>query len=133
MKRYCYICGYETDEDIYECPQCLCEDVFVASKDEEELMILFDDRELTNAMIKLKKDNLVEYKLKLQQFKNAKEQQKVAEEKKCQENQVHCPYCNSTQVSKISGTERAMSVIGLGIFSKKINKSFKCKSCGGTF
>lgn len=46
---------------------------------------------------------------------------------------VECPYCNSTNVSKITGTERAISVIGLGIFSKKINKSFKCKKCGGTF
>lgn len=46
---------------------------------------------------------------------------------------LHCPFCNSTNVHKISGTERAVSVIGLGLFSKKINKSFKCKNCGGTF
>ena len=44
-----------------------------------------------------------------------------------------CPHCKSTNISKISGTERAMSVIGLGILSKKINKSFKCKNCGHTW
>jgi len=44
-----------------------------------------------------------------------------------------CPHCQSTNISKISGTERAVSVIGLGILSNKINKSFKCKSCGYTW
>lgn len=44
-----------------------------------------------------------------------------------------CPHCQSTNISKISGTERAASVIGLGILSNKINKSFKCKSCGYTW
>lgn len=44
-----------------------------------------------------------------------------------------CPFCNSTDIKKITGTERAVSVIGLGLLSKKINKSFKCKKCGGTF
>lgn len=44
-----------------------------------------------------------------------------------------CPHCQSINISKISGTERAVSVIGLGLLSKKINKSFKCKSCGYTW
>lgn len=48
-------------------------------------------------------------------------------------NQVTCPYCHSTNIHKITGTERAVSVIGLGLLSKKINKSFKCKNCSGTF
>lgn len=52
---------------------------------------------------------------------------------KIESNKLRCPYCNSTNVHKITGTERAVSVIGLGLFSKKINKSFKCKNCGGTF
>lgn len=30
MKRYCYICGYETtDKNMYTCPECLCDDVFI--------------------------------------------------------------------------------------------------------
>ena len=47
--------------------------------------------------------------------------------------QVTCPFCQSTNVRKIGTGERAVSVFGLGLLSKKINKSFKCKSCGGTF
>lgn len=44
-----------------------------------------------------------------------------------------CPTCGSTNISKISATSRIASVATLGLFSKKINKSFKCKSCGYTW
>lgn len=44
-----------------------------------------------------------------------------------------CPTCGSTNIKRISGTERAASVFGLGLFSKKINKSFKCENCGYTW
>lgn len=44
-----------------------------------------------------------------------------------------CPTCQSTNVQKIEIGERAASVAIFGIFSKKINKSFKCKNCGYTW
>lgn len=47
--------------------------------------------------------------------------------------QITCPFCKSTNVRKIGVGERAFSVLGLGLLSKKINKSFKCSNCGGTF
>lgn len=46
---------------------------------------------------------------------------------------VTCPYCQSTDTKKISGTERVLSIATLGLFSNKINKSFKCNNCKGTF
>lgn len=91
------------------------------------------NRQVLDAMMGLYKKDPIEYQLKLNQFKLHQEQKDEIEERQRKENQVHCPYCNSINVSKITGTERAISVIGLGIFSKKINKSFKCKKCGGTF
>lgn len=48
-------------------------------------------------------------------------------------NKVQCPFCQSTNVVPISGVERVFSLIMLGRFSKKINKSFKCDNCDGTF
>lgn len=48
-------------------------------------------------------------------------------------NKPKCPTCNSTNVKKIGGLERAGSVYMFGIFSKKINKSFECKNCGYTW
>lgn len=44
-----------------------------------------------------------------------------------------CPTCSSTNVQKIGTGERVVSVAMLGIFSKKINKSFKCNDCGYTW
>lgn len=50
-----------------------------------------------------------------------------------QQNKPKCPTCQSTNVQKIGSGERVVSVAMLGIFSKKINKSFKCKNCGYTW
>lgn len=44
-----------------------------------------------------------------------------------------CPTCGSTNIRKISTGERMISVGMLGLFSKKINKSFKCNACGYTW
>lgn len=44
-----------------------------------------------------------------------------------------CPTCGSTNIRKISTGERMVSVGILGLFSKKINKSFKCNACGYTW
>lgn len=50
-----------------------------------------------------------------------------------QSRQPECPTCHSKNVKPISVAERGTSILGLGIFSKKINKSFKCKHCGYTW
>lgn len=47
--------------------------------------------------------------------------------------QPKCPTCGSADVQKISGLERGVSVVAWGLFSKKINKSFKCNKCGYTW
>lgn len=44
-----------------------------------------------------------------------------------------CPTCGSTNIKRITGTERAVSILGLGVFSKKINKSYKCVKCKSTW
>lgn len=46
---------------------------------------------------------------------------------------IKCPTCQSINVQKIGTGGRAVSVATMGVFSKKINKSFKCKSCGYTW
>ena len=44
-----------------------------------------------------------------------------------------CPTCGSTNIRKMGGVERGASIAAFGIFSKKINKTFKCGNCGYTF
>lgn len=41
-----------------------------------------------------------------------------------------CPTCNSTNVVKISGTKRFVSVGFLGLASSNIGKTMECKNCG---
>lgn len=131
MKRYCYICGYETnDENIIECPQCLCDDVFVSSEEEEELMKLSNDRKFTNAMIKLHDEDPIEYQLKISQFKASLKQQESS--KKVEEdNRPKCPTCGSTDLSKISTVKKATKIGLFGLFGAgDIGKTWKCNNCG---
>lgn len=44
-----------------------------------------------------------------------------------------CPTCGSTNIRKMGGVERGASIATFGIFSKKINKTFKCSNCGYTW
>ena len=44
-----------------------------------------------------------------------------------------CPTCQSTNIRKMGGVERGTSIYAFGIFSKKINKTFKCQNCGYTW
>ena len=44
-----------------------------------------------------------------------------------------CPTCQSTNIRKMGGVERGVSIWTFGLFSKKINKTFKCQNCGYTW
>lgn len=48
-------------------------------------------------------------------------------------NKPKCPTCGSTNIKKMGGVERGASIAAFGIFSKKINKTFKCCNCGYTW
>ncbi len=50
-----------------------------------------------------------------------------------QQNKPKCPTCGSTNIKSISALNCGVSVAVLGIFSKKINKSFECRNCGYTW
>ena len=49
------------------------------------------------------------------------------------QSQIHCPYCNSTNVNKLSSTKKALSIIGFGILSNKIGKQWHCNNCKSDF
>lgn len=44
-----------------------------------------------------------------------------------------CPTCQSTNIRKMSRLETGTSVAVFGLFSRKINKTFKCNHCGYTW
>ena len=49
------------------------------------------------------------------------------------EHNIHCPYCNSSNVTKIGTINRAVSVGMFGLASNKIGKTHKCNDCGSTW
>lgn len=46
------------------------------------------------------------------------------------EHNIECPYCHSTNTSKISTVNRAISIGTFGLASSKIGKTHKCNNCG---
>lgn len=84
-----------------------------------------------DSMVKLHDNNIIEYNLKMSQFKTQLEQQKSI---KTQNDAIpKCPHCGSADIKSISGLNRGVSIAMWGVFSKKINKSFECKNCGYTW
>ncbi len=126
-------CGYSTylKEDDYICKECggTVIDLKMLSEDYDILTEISGDPKFIESMIELQESDIVEYQLKMSQFRNQVEQQKQQQER----SKPHCPHCNSTKISKIGTGERIGSIAMLGVFSKKINKSFKCKNCGYTW
>lgn len=101
---------------------------------EEEFDLLCNissENSFLDAMIELKKNDIIEYNLKMSQFKSQAAQEQTA--KIQSDTRPRCPHCKSLNISKIGAGERITSVAMLGVFSKKINKSFKCKKCGYTW
>ncbi len=90
-----------------------------------------DDKDFIQAMIDLKEKDIIEYNVKLSQFRTQIEQQKA--NKVQHDTTPKCPHCNSTNIKPISGLGRGASIAMWGVFSKKINKSFECKNCGYTW
>ena len=100
----------------------------------DELSIIADistDRNFLQAMIDLKEKDIIEYNLKMSQFKTQLEQQKSAREKVKTDNRHKCPTCGSAKVIRIPGLSKATWVALQGVYSiGKISKTFQCMNCG---
>lgn len=82
--------------------------------------------DLYNAMVELKKNNIIEYNLKMSQFRTQVNQQKQQQES----NVPKCPTCQSTNIKKISTTSKVTSVAMFGLLSQKVKKTYHCNMCG---
>ena len=67
----------------------------------------------------------------VKQFSN--DYQKIKAVQQQASNIPKCPTCGSTNIRKMRSIERGASILTFGIFSKKINKTFKCNNCGYTW
>lgn len=121
----------------YICPYCNNKlvDTFIT---ENEFNLIEDvsdsDRQFLEAMIELKKNDPIEYQLKMSQFKANLKQQEQVQGSRAEENTIHCPYCNSTNVKKITTTSKAVHTAIFGIFSMGRNsKQWHCNDCKSDF
>ena len=135
--KKCFKCGdidaYRENETIHNDNNCNGEltEVPISKEEFAVLCCISFDNDFLQAMIDLKEKDIIEYNLKMSQFRSQLQQQ---ESSKIQNDTTpRCPNCHSSNIQKIGGLERAGSVAMLGVFSKKINKSFKCKNCGYTW
>ena len=132
-------CGYYpfVKNDIYTCPDTNCNgeliDIDICDEDFIAITEISTDVNFIESMINLKKQDPIEYQLKMSQFKTQVEQQKQLKKSEEESSKPHCPHCHSTDIKPISGLSRGASIAMWGIFSKKINKSFECKNCGYTW
>lgn len=118
-------------DDIKRCPYC-DNDLETINMSTDDFFTIRDasncNRDLLFAMIKLHDEDPIEYELKMAQFRE------IAERKQPNtSNQPHCPYCNSTDITKVSGTSRFASTLMFGIGSKKVGKQWKCNNCKSYF
>ena len=120
-------------EGLTICPACkkgILEDS-VLTHDEFNLIedVSNSDRQFLEAMIELKKNDPIEYQLKMSQFKANLKQQESSKPKE-EDNRPKCPTCGSTNIEKISLGKKAVGGALFGLFSSNVRKSMHCKSCG---
>ncbi|RFZ75937.1 hypothetical protein DS742_26215 [Lacrimispora amygdalina] len=136
MTLYCQYCGakLENGEAFTECPECL-----IPLGKETKCKIPYGglikqistDESFMNAMEDLYEKDPIEFRLKIQQFKNQLAQQKQVVE---ESNVPKCPTCQSTNLSKISTTKKVAKIAAFGIFGMGDNgKTWKCNNCGSKF
>ena len=96
------------------------------------------DVNFLEAMIKLHDEDIIEFESRMSQFRANDEwyqkQHSLNTDSQIVKNNIpKCPNCNSTNIKPIGTGERIASVTMFGIFSKKINKSYKCLDCKYTW
>lgn len=87
------------------------------------------------------KNNEEKYKIEvLRYYKNKEDNQvtikdlkRIKEISNKSKHVLHCPYCNSTNVKKITTTSRVVSTAAVGVASNKIGKQWHCNKCKSNF
>lgn len=155
----CPECNHDVSEYAEVCPNCGCP-VEISKHDrytltltnggKSKIKVISKLRELLKLDLAQAKDivdncKIIKSNISLQEAEYIKKevetlggQVEIIPYTKAQDTQINinlpkCPTCNSTNIEKIGTGERVASVVGLGLLSKKINKTWKCCNCGYTW
>lgn len=114
------------------CPKCndVLQESPISKKDFSIIARISTDRDFIQAMMDLKEKDIIEYQLKLSQFKEQVENKKQAQQqakiqKQIEENVIKCPRCGC---SDIGVTNRGHSLVWGFIGSGEARNV--CKKCG---
>lgn len=139
MKMECTSCHITLDkEELINkfnnvCPMCHEKNSYI----EEYIMDIkriSNDPDFIQAMTKLHDEDPIEYQLKISQFKVNLKQQESSKVEEEDNNTPHCPYCNSTNIKKITTGSKVAHTALFGIFSMSRNsKQWHCNNCKSNF
>ena len=133
------ICGakLENIDELDECPECLCplnKENISTIPDGGWVKAVSTDENFMKAMTELYENDPIEYQLKISQFKANLKQQVSSKKVEEDNNTPHCPYCNSTNIKKITTGSKVAHTALFGIFSISRNrKQWHCNNCKSDF
>ncbi len=127
--KYGYLWTLTDDAKI--CPDCQSNlvDIDFPALDLKILEKISDSTDFYDAMIKLHDDDIIEYELKMSQFRSQVEAQEAeAERKKAEDSKPRCPKCGSTSIA--AGQKGYSFWTGFLGSNKTVNR---CSNCGHTW
>jgi len=125
-KKCNYIGIYSQDYNIHKNCGGELEIVDITCDDLITISHISTDKSFLQAMIDLKEKDIIEYNLKMSQFRTQLEQNNQIQQQ--EKNQVHCPKCGSTSIT--TGARGVNLTFGLLGASKTVNR---CAKCGYTW
>lgn len=145
MIKYCEYCkkhpissdlqGYTNSwsDNTHTCPVCKHDltDIDFPEEDFKIIKQISYDPQFIESMIELRKKDIIEYNLKLSQFRNQIAQQNRV----VKDNVPKCPVCGSTNINKITLTNRIIKTSLFGAIGAvdDAGKTYKCGNCGSKF
>lgn len=132
----CKVCAYRDEKFYQSCPVCGATNSFV-DEDMDILQQLHCSQQLIDAMQKLRDSDIIEYELKMSQFRTQYDN-KIAMQIEAQQRQTtqqsnnhpKCPTCGSMNIEKISVGKKIGGSFLFGIFSSDVRNTMHCKDCG---
>ena len=137
MKHYTFYNGFIVNDFAKDCPVCHGQIIEMNLNMQDWIYItaVSLDQDFIFAMDKLKKDDVIDFNLKIAQFKQSYETVEFAriQAKNSSESNTikpKCPTCGSTNIKKISATKRWVGTGLFGLASSDLGKTMQCDECG---
>lgn len=115
-----------------KCPKCKIDipEIDLTFEDFYTIKHISENVEFYEAMIDLKQKDIIEYELKMSQFRTQAGQQKQQVQSQQESNIPKCPTCGSTDIKKISTSAKIGGAMMFGLLSKTAKSQWVCNNCG---